>query len=342
MTIREVAKRAGVSLQTVSNVINGRTSQMGPETRERVLRSIQELGYLPNAHARGLRSQRSATIAFLTVDPSPHFLSDPFHGIILSGMADALRERDYCLLVQVLDPDTPAESFRRLYGQRRFDGAVIHLSGTPAERQRCVRQLNETGCPFVLIEERVQGPCCASVRADNRQGAERAVDYLRSRGHKRIGFLLAADRSWPAVEERSAGYQAALQAHRLPGPREWRVDIESIEAAVGVMEAVLRRESALTALLCSNDVMAVGAVQAAKKVGRKVPDDFAVVGFDDFEFARYVDPPLTTVQLPGEEMGRRAAELLLDYLQDGTSDEDRRFTAPEIVFPTTLIERGTA
>ncbi|MBY0523485.1 MAG: LacI family transcriptional regulator [Gemmataceae bacterium] len=336
MTIREVAKKAGVSLQTVSNVLNGRTTQMGAETRERVLRSIQELGYLPNAHARGLRSQRSATIAFLTVDPSPQFLSDPFHGMILSGMADALRERDYCLLLQALPPGNPAETFRSLYGQRRFDGAVVHLSGTHAERQRCMQQLNETGCPFVLLEEHFAGPCAASVRADNRQGAERAVGYLRGKGHKRIGFLTAADRPWPAVEERIAGYQAALKVHKLPGPREWRVDVESVEASLDVMKAVLQKETAMTAVLCSNDVMAVGAIQAAKKVGRRVPEDLAVVGFDDFEFTRYVDPPLTTVRLPGADMGRRAAELLLDCLQDGS------FRETQVVFPTTLIERGTA
>src|SRR5215813_1051225 len=114
MTIREVAKRAGVSLQTVSNVLNGKTSQVGQKTRERVLRSIEELGYQPNLHARGLRSQRTYTVGFLTVDPATRFLADPFHTAILSGMADILRENDYGLLVQALHPDDPAESFDRL------------------------------------------------------------------------------------------------------------------------------------------------------------------------------------------------------------------------------------
>jgi DNA-binding LacI/PurR family transcriptional regulator len=309
---------------------------MAEQTRERVLRCIEELGYQPNASARGLRSQRTSTVAFLTVDPSARFLADPFHTTILSGMADALRDRDYCLLVQALHPGQPGEAFRRLYRQRRFDGAVVHLSGPQAERQRCVAELNETGSPFVLIEERPSGPRCAGVLADNREGARRAVDYLRDKGHKRIGFLTAADRSWPAVEERVGGYQEALKEHRLPGPRVWEVDVETSEAAQTIMDAVLRKEPAITAVLCSNDVIALGALQAAKRIGRRVPDELAVVGFDDFDFARYVDPPLTTVALPAYDMGHRAADLLLGCLQDG------QFAETEFVFPTTLVPRGTA
>lgn len=334
MTIREVAKHAGVSLQTVSNVLNGRTSQMGAETRERVLSAIEKLGYHPNVNARGLRSQRAYTLAYLTIDPSPHFMSDPFHGLLVSGMADVVRERDYCLLVQALNPSEPGNAFARLVGQRRLDGAVAHLSGLPAERRRCASQMQASGCPFVLIEESVSGPGAAGVRADNRSGAEAAVALLRDKGHKRIAFL-SPERPWPAVEERFLGYQAALKQHRLPGPREWRVDTESTEAARTYMESALRKEPSISAVLCSNDVLALGALQAAKKLGRKVPDDMAIIGFDDFEFAQYVDPPLTTVRLPGYAMGRRGAELLLNYLQTGQMPET------EVVFPTELIERGT-
>ena len=334
MTIREVAKRAGVSLQTVSNVLNGRTTQMGDETRQRVLHWIEELGYQPNLHARGLRSQRTYSLGFLTVDPSARFLSDPFHTAILSGMADLLRERDYGLLVQALHPHEPAEMFGRLVRQRRFDGAVVHLSGLAAERQRCIEQMVKSEHPFVLIEEAATGPACASVRADNRKGAEEAVAHLLERGHKRIGFL-TTELVWPAPEERLAGYEAALK--RITWARRdcLMVDSEKIEPARRVMETALRKTPGLTAVVCANDVLAVGALQAAKVVGRKVPDDLAIIGFDDFEFTRYVDPPLSTVALPAYDMGRKAAELLLDYLQEEV------FRQTEVIFPTTLIPRGT-
>lgn len=346
MTIREVAKRAGVSLQTVSNVLNGRTSQVGEATRERVLRSIEELGYQPNLHARGLRSQRTYTVGFLTVDPSTRFLADPFHTAIISGMADILRENDYGLLVQALPPERPGDVFCELFRQRRFDGAVLHLSGDPADRREWVKRMTEAQpagklkqygrCPFVLIEEQGEGPSCASVRADNRSGAMRAVEHLRERGHRRMCFFYYSDPSWPAIEERLAGFEAALKAHKLPAPVCLPVNEESFERARAVMEAALKKETTMTAVLCSNDVLAVGALQAAKAVGRKVPDDFAIVGFDDFDFAQYVDPPLTTVALPGYEMGRRSAQLLMDYFRAD------RFEQTDILFPTTLIVRGTA
>jgi DNA-binding LacI/PurR family transcriptional regulator len=335
MTIREVAKRAGVSLQTVSNVINGRTTQMGEETRNRVLQVIQELDYHPNAHARGLRSQRTSTISFFTVDPSARFLSDPFHVAILSGMADTLREQEYCLLVQAMNPDDPVATFLQLYQQRRFDGAVIHLSGSQEDRVQYLAKLDKSNCPFVLIEEKAQGPRHACVLADNREGAERAVHYLLTKGHTKVAFLMP-ERSWPAVEERVAGYQAALRAHRLPGARRWTVEGERIELARSAVEAALAREPGYTAVLCANDVLALGAIQAARALGRRVPEDMAIIGFDDFDFAQHVDPPLTTVALPTYDMGRRAADLLVGYLRDGS------FAEAETVFPTTLILRQSA
>lgn len=335
MTIREVAKQAGVSVQSVSNVLNGRSSQMRDETRERILQSIRDLNYQPNALARGLRSQRTHTVAFLTIDPVTRFLADPFHVTILSGMAAMLRRKDYCLFVQGLQPEQAGEAFQRLVHQRRFDGAVVHLSGTPKRRARHVAQLTASGCPFILVEERANAATAACVRADDRGGARQAVAFLQAKGHERIGFL-ATDRPWPAVEERIAGYKEAVEATGGGWCKVWKVERECMERARASMAVILEREPAVTAVLCANDVLAVGAMQAARCRGRAVPADLAVVGFDDFEFAQYVDPPLTTVALPGYEMGHRAAELLLGYFEDG------RFAAPDVVFPATLVRRGSA
>lgn len=335
MTIREVARRAGVSLQTVSNVINGRTSQVGAETRERVERWIAELGYQPNSQARGLRSQRTGTIAFLTVDPADRFMADPFSTALLSGMADALRESGQCLLVQALPPDDPVKEFTRLAGQRRFDGACMHLSGTAAERRRWIKALAATDAPFVLFEERADGARSASVRADNHQGALRAIEHLHARGHTRIAFLSAA-RDWPAFDERLAGYQEALRALRLGAARKWVAAGERVELAKEVVTTALSRENPPTALLCANDVLALGALQAARALGKHVPEDLAVIGFDDHEFARYVAPSLTTVALPGYDMGRRAAELMVGFLRHG------EFAQREVVFETGLVLRESA
>jgi DNA-binding LacI/PurR family transcriptional regulator len=335
MTIRDVAKRAGVSLQSVSNVLNGRSSQMREDTRQRILESMRELNYHPNAQARGLRSRCTNTMAFLTIDPATRFLADPFHVAIVSGMVDTLRKHDYTLFVQGLQPEEAGEAFRRLVRERRFDGAIVHLSGPRERRKKHVEELVHSGCPFVLIEERTSAATAACVLADDCGGAADAVAFLQAKGHERIGFL-ATSRSWPAVEKRVAGYKEAVRADRAGWSKVWKVDRETIESARDAMENFFRDDPSVTAVLCANDVLALGALQAAKAFGLAVPTDFAVIGFDDFEFARYVDPPLTTVALPGYEMGGRAAELLFDYLKDGM------FSPCEVVFPTTLVQRGSA
>jgi DNA-binding LacI/PurR family transcriptional regulator len=335
-TMRDVAQRAGVSLQTVSNVVNGRRHLMTAETLARVVGAMEELEYHPNAHARGLRSKQSRTIGFLTVDPSVRFLADPFHNAILSGMADVLRENDYYLLIHARRPDGNDPLFQALFFERRLDGAVVHLSGTRAQREAYIHELAETGRPFLLIEERADCPTGACVRADNREGAVRAVEYLLERGHTDVAFLSEVS-VWPAVEERLAGYREALAAHGLPARDDLVLAATASHAqAQSAVAALLARAPSVTAVLCANDLLAVGAVAAAKSLGRQIPAEFAVIGFDDFVFAALIDPPLTTVALPGYEMGRRAAELLLSHLQEG------RFPTKEVVFPATLTVRNSA
>lgn len=335
VTMRDVAKLAGVSLQSVSNVLNGRTSQMREETHERIMQAIRDLNYQPNVQAQGLRLQRTKTMAFLTIDPAVRFLSDPFHVAILSGMVDTLRQEDYGLLVQGFHPDQAGGVFRRLAHQRRFDGAVVHLSGSPDRRAEHIEELESTGYPFVLIEDRAKAPNAASVLADDQGGAAAAVAHLQSEGRRRIGFL-ATDRLWPAVEQRVAGYKAAIRAGGDRWSRVWEVERETVEGARTRVDAILRDEPTVSAILCANDVLALGAIQAAKQAGRPVPSSLSIIGFDDFDFAPYVDPPLTTVALPGVEMGGRAAELLLTYLNHG------QFDTSEVVFPTRLIHRASA
>jgi len=189
ITMRDVAREAGVSIQTVSNAVNGRQEMMSAETLDRVRGAMQELGYHPNSHARGLRSQQTRTLGFLTVDPATRFLADPFHSAIMSGMADVLRENDYYLLVDAVQPGRSGHSFDTLFYERRIDGAVGHLSGLHAQREAYVAELAETGCPFVLIEERVPCATGAAVLADNREGACQAVRYLIEKGHTDIAFL---------------------------------------------------------------------------------------------------------------------------------------------------------
>ena len=169
----------------------------------------------------------------------------------------------------------------------------------------------------------------------NRSGAEAATRHLLARGHGHLAFVIP-DLSWPAVEERVKGFRAALDAH--PGPAVGHVvrcGPESPDAAREATEELIRRRPKVTAVLGANDLLAVGALDAARRQGRQCPEDLAVVGFDDFDIARWVHPPLTTVRLPGDEMGRGAAELLVGRLETG------RFPRRRLEVPTELIVRDS-
>lgn len=345
VTMRDVAKRAGVTAQTVSNVLNGRDRSpfVTAQTREKILRAVTELDYHPNSTARGLRNRRTHTLGFVVVDTSSAFLSDLFHSEVASGIAGAVRQRDHWLLIHSLAPDEhTAARLLEPYLQRRIDGAVVTLSGPPPLRHTCVQRLVDSACPFVLLEDHVACPHGASVRGDNTDGARQAVSHLQHQGHQRIAFLAGAT-VWPAVEQRIDGYVRAMddagmapcvfQSHVSHGgtDQEW-----TIHTGQALGAALLAAHPDVSAIVAANDVLAAGAMQAVKAQGRRVPDDVAIIGFDDFEFAAYVDPALTSVKLDGYAMGQRAAELLLSY------DADHGFPDKEVVLPATLIARASA
>ena len=344
-TMRDVATRAGVSKQTVSNVLNGRDRSpfVTPETRERILRAIAELDYHPDSNARGLRNGRTRILGFIVVDESPAFLSDLFHSAVASGIAEAVRASDQWLLIHGLAPGaTTTARLLQPFLQRRIDGAVVTLSGPREIREACLQRLVEGPCPFVLFEQRVDCPHGAGVLGDNADGARRAVAHLLRQGHRRIA-VLAGPSAWPAVERRVEGYTGAMRDAGMEplvfvgarrdnaGAQEW-----SLHTGQRLGEEMLEAQPGVTAIVAANDVLAAGAMRAIKARGRRVPDDVAVIGFDDFEFAAYLEPPLTTVKLAGLEMGRKAAQMLLHYAAEGS------FAEKEVTFPMTLVARASA
>lgn len=334
--LKDVAHKVGVSVQTVSNVVNGR-EVVHPKTKARVLQALAELDYHPNLAARELRYQISQTIGFLVVDPSPRYLADPFHNEVVTGLADAVREHDYRLLIHNILPEDDPTQLLLPFRQRRVDGGVITMAGSVEMRQRYLDQIMANKQAYVLLEQRLAASHVACILGENRRGAYAATEYLIGKGHRAIGFL-SGSLVWPAVEERVRGYQEALQAHQCPAGPDLLAycDWETPQSAFQATLKLLQSRPDVTAILGGNDLLAVGAMQAIQSLGRTVPADMAVVGFDDFEFAQYVRPRLTTVSLPGYEMGRQAAELLLEYFQTG------QFTTPEISLPTRLIIRESS
>lgn len=336
--MREVAERAGVSIQTVSNVVNGR-ALMSEVTRLRVRHAIEELGYAPNHHARGLRQRSSKTLAFVVVDPAERFLADEFHDLVLAGISDALRDRNYSLLIQqLLDPHTPLYELAPL-AEGRVDGAIVTgssplLGAAAPPTMSAARRRGGPRVPLVVLEQQASDPAICAVLAENHRGATALAEHMIDRGRTRFAFVRGMG-NWPAVEARQAGLEGALAQHGLRCDHVVSCPWDP-QAAYQAVLPLLHAHPHLDAIIAANDVLALGALKAARVTGRAVPGDMAVAGFDDFAFSTCIDPALTTVKVPGYEMGRTAAEMILAHLANGS------FPQQQIAFPTTLIARESS
>jgi LacI family transcriptional regulator, galactose operon repressor len=327
VTIREIADRAGVSIATVSRVLNGR-GDVSDETRELVSRVIQENGYTANRSARGLSGGRTGLVGVLV----PLLFPAYFAGL-LAGAAEAFGEQD---LQIVLSPtqgehDREVSVLERLHGLT--DGALIIL---PEESSDELARLLDSGYLFVVLDPLMQlDDRIPSVSAAHTSGAGQAVRHLLQLGHRRIGHI-AGPSGWVATEDRLRGYHAALGAAGiLPDPKLTLEALPEIDAGREASEQLLDLPEPPTAIFCFNDNIAIGAIQAARARGLRVPEDVSVVGFDDVEHATIVTPALTTVRQPLAEMGRTAVSLLIRLL------ERQRFETLHVELATRLVVRDS-
>jgi len=331
--MRHVAARAEVSVQTVSNLINNRFHLMGEETRARVERAMNDLGYHPNVAARTLRSSRTETLCFLLLDEGNRFLADPMTDLIIAGIGDLARDRGYGLLIRAARPHEPDPALIKPLLENRADGAFLFLSGKPDLRNWYINRLGDLGFPFILLE-RSDDPQMFTVTADDRAGARRLTEHLIAQGHERIAFMTTKV-PWPMLEQRLLGYRDALREAGLkPMVRSggtWTPTSGAEQA-----ERVLSGTTAPTAMMCGNDLLALGTIRAVRERGFSVPEDIAVTGFDDFDFAQFADPALTTVRIPGYDIGRAAGEVLIGVLE-GDPPAERH-----VVFPVALELRESA
>ena len=304
VTIREVADEAGVSIATVSRVLNGR-DDVAPETRELVGRIIQERGYSANRGARALSAGRTGLVGVLVPLVYPVYFS-----AILSGATEALQEHD---LRAVLSPtghqhDREVTLLDRLM-HGLTDGALIVL---PEESSEELERLVDAGYRLVVIDPLMPlDDRIASVSAAHTSGADQAMKHLLGLGHRRIA-IISGPRGWVATEDRRRGYHAALaSAGILPDPA---LEVESnfeIDGGEQAAFQLLDMAEPPTAIFAFNDNHAIGALKAARIRGLRVPEDLSIVGFDDVEHATIVTPMLTTVRQPLAEMGRTAVSLLM-------------------------------
>ena len=326
VTIREIADRAGVSIATVSRVLNGR-SDVSDETRELVSRIIRDNGYTANRSARGLSAGRTGLVGVLVPLVYPAYFS-----AILAGAAEALGEQD---LRVVLSP-TGHEHDREVTLLDRLmhgltDGALIVL---PEESSEELERLLDHGYRFVVVDplmpldERIP-----SVSAAHTSGAHHAMGHLLGLGHRRIAAI-TGPRGWVATEDRRRGYHSALAAAGILPRPELEADSDfEIGGGVEAAAYLLDLPEPPTAIFAFNDNLAIGAIQAARSRGVRVPEDLSVVGFDDIEHATIVTPTLTTVRQPLAERGRTAVSLLMRLL------EGHSFETLRVELATRLVVR---
>lgn len=335
--MRDVAGLAGVSVQTVSNHVNERFQFMSPETRARVAEAMEKLGYHPNLPARGLRSSETRTLGFLVLDQHARFLADPLTDLIMAGVGDVAREQGYGILIQSSRPSEGSDRLLAPVLQSSVDGTFLLLSGEREVRETVINRFAELTENFVVFDEPLSGRKIMSVRAADRSGARQLTDHLIDRGHERLAFIGAAA-PWAVVEERLAGFREALAGRGIePDP-----ELVLLEAgwepgtAVPIAERLLQMAQPPSAILCTTDLLGLATIHTARRLGLEVPGDVAVCGFDDFPFAQFSSPGLTTVRIPAYDMGATAARILIDRLRGEASGE-----LEQIELAVELMVRGS-
>jgi len=318
-TIKEVAAAAGVSVATVSRAL-ALPDIVVKDTREKVFEAIARLGYTPNAQARNLRKSQTKLVIALVPD-----IANPFFSEVIRGIEQVAHEHGYAVLLGDTQNSLAREqAYADMIAGRQADGLI-------ALQPRIPKLQYETRLPVVNACEYVLDRSVTSVYVDNVLAARTAVNHLLTLGHQRIAFV-SGPKDRPISIDRERGYEMALQDAGVRVDRSLMTTGDfSLESGVRAVEQLLSRKQKITALFCSNDEMAIGAIRALKNNRLRVPEDVSVVGFDDIRFARYTDPPLTTIAQPKNELGREAMRMLIDILDGADVPPLKRVLATELV-----------
>ncbi len=335
LTLEQIAKLAGVSRSTVSRVINDQPN-VRQEVRERVWRVIRETGYQPNLAARSLVTRRTGVIGLVIPRAVQSLFADPFFPQLIQGITQACNTHDYMLALFVLHTKEEEQKlYPRVMRARLLDGAIVAASeiGDPL-----VRHLIENRLPFVLVGRPDDPTGISFVQPDNVIGAYTAVSHLLRLGYRRIGTITGPLNTTVGLDRRQ-GYLDALRERH--GVIDENLIVEGDFTEAGGHAAMLRLlPHRPEAVFAASDIMAFGALRALREAGLSVPDDVAVVGFDDLPAAASCDPPLTTVRQPIRRTGTQAAEVLIDILNNGPTPPRHITLSVELVIRSSCgVER---
>lgn len=316
LKIGDVAKIAGVSPATVSKVLNNK-SGISSHLKAKVLKVVQELNYQPNRLARSLVSGTTGTLALVIKQSHPHMLNDPFYQEVLHGVESESRNAGYNLIYKLIESDAdPHESsefdwesdFSNLCGYT--DGIFLVGNDIPAE---LLEEVQQRKIPTVLVDNNVSGFNCIMI--DNISGAKELTMRLLNSGKKRIGFI-GGDPERVSFSERFDGFKLGHMELGIPFCPELVILKKGTSVDLGYQSAreLLKKEPDLDAMMCANDKMAVGAMKALNELGKQIPGEIAVTGFDNIEWSEHANPPLTTVNVPRYLIGQLAGKRLLEMI----------------------------
>jgi LacI family transcriptional regulator len=325
VTIEDVARTAGVSRQTVSRVLNNKGEVSGT-TRSRVQEAIAALGYHPSAIARSLSLQRTFSIGLVVPD-----ITNPFFPEIARGVEDAARRENYNLFLCNTDEDPELElAALHSLDENRVEGVILVSSRLPEEQLHAWLEAHRN---TVLVNRQPLDPATLAVFMDDKISEEIAASYLLELGHRRIGFLMGPVHSY-SVQRRLEGYQKACRQRHIPCDEDLIIrESPTPEGGYRAARQLLNGKNPPTALLATNDVMAVGAMKYCIEMNIPIPEKISIFGHDDVPLAALISPALSTMSIPKYEVGQKATDLLLSRLRN---DEP---TQPQLLIEPKLVER---
>jgi len=332
VTIKDVAKAAGVSPSTVSRVISD-SHRISNETKKLVRKTMKELGYHHNAIARSLVTQRTDTIGLVMARPTQEAFANPFFSGIIQGIAVVTQEKHYSLILSSTgDYREEQEETMKLIRNRRVDGVILMSSRS---NDGLINQLIQYKFPFVLIGRCPEQEGIPTVNNDNIKDTYNIVKFLLERNYKKIAAL-SGPKEYIFSQDRALGYQKALAEHGNLEPFVIFInDFKYEDAYQGVLNYLVTKQERFDAILAFDDMIALGAIRAIQDYGLRVPEDIAVVGFNDDPMISYIKPALSTVKLPISKMGEEAAKMLIRMLNDES------YKGEEVILATELIIRDT-
>ena len=330
-TLKDVAQLAGVSSATVSYVLNGKRT-ISEDTRRRVMEAVHQLDYVPDLNARGLSMRDSKLIGVVVPQTEPGerlMFQNSFYSEVLGSIEYYARQQGYHILISATDAN---ESYLTLAKQRNLDGIIVIGMYPDAFYQ----QMKKTQIPIVLIDSYCNDHYYHNIRIDDAYGSYLATRYMLECGHTRIAFFAGQMKENGVMKKRLLGYRQALEEFQVPYEKEYvfegQIDYTS---GIALADRLMDQGLPATGVVAAADILAIGAAKGFFERGKRVPEDYSLIGFDDVEIAQYLTPGLTTIRQQISLKGQKAVELLLKHIEDPSLPKQ------EEILPLQLVVRGS-